>query len=278
MNILLLKQFNSTREFHLAIEKTKNIQMNVVIIEDEAPARERLAELLKEVKPESNIVAVHDTVKGAREWFSQNTLPDLVLLDVQLADGTAFDLLDLVRIDCPIIFTTAYSKYALNAFKAKSIDYLLKPVKKAELEMALQKLKEFRQIFKIPENRAPGKNNIQQVEYKKRFIIRLGEHIRTIAVENIAYCVSENKSTYAKSFDGLTYPMDHNLDALEHILDPQQFFRINRQYLINLRAIKEMKMYSKARVIVKLEPPVKDPPIVSAERAADFKLWLAGDL
>ena len=252
--------------------------MNVVIIEDEAPARERLTELLMEVMPESNIVAHHDTVKGACKWFSQNSLPDLVLLDVQLADGTAFDLLKLVKINCPIIFTTAYSKYALNAFKAKSIDYLLKPIKKTELEQALLKLKEFRNIFTTTDTGSSQKITTQSAEYKKRFIIRFGEHIKTLAVENIAYCVSENKSTYAKSFDGLTYPMDHNLDSLEQMLDPQHFFRINRQYLINLKAIKEMKVYSKSRVIVKLDPPVKDPPIVSSERAADFKLWLAGDL
>lgn len=252
--------------------------MKVVIIEDEAPARERLTELLTEVMPETKIAAHLDTVKGAGKWFSQNPLPDLVLLDVQLADGTAFDLLELVRIDCPIIFTTAYSKYALNAFKAKSIDYLLKPIKKAELEMALQKLNEFRQIFTAAETSLAHQKFTLPAEYKKRFIIRLGEHIRTLAVENIAYCVSENKSTYARSFDGLSYPMDYNLDSLEQMLDPQHFFRINRQYLICLKAIKEMKMYSKARVIVKLDPPVKDLPIVSSERAADFKLWLGGDL
>lgn len=252
--------------------------MNIVIIEDEAPARERLTALLMEVMPEANIIAHHETVKGACKWFAQNPLPDLVLLDVQLADGTAFDLLERVKIDCPIIFTTAYSKYALNAFKAKSIDYLLKPIKKKDLELALLKLREFKQIFTTPDTGAATKNSTPPPEYKKRFIIRFGEHIKTLAVENISYCVSENKNTYAKSFDGLTYPMDYNLDTLEQMLDPQHFFRINRQFLINLKAIKEMKVYSKSRVIVKLDPPVNDPPIVSSERAADFKLWLAGEL
>jgi DNA-binding LytR/AlgR family response regulator len=183
-----------------------------------------------------------------------------------------------VNLNCPVIFTTAYSRYALNAFKAKSIDYLLKPIKKADLEQALQKLKEFRVLLQPAEVVQVKKNFLNTGEYKKRFIIRLGEHIKTLATEQRAFCASENKSTYAKSFDGLTYPMDHNLDSLEQMLDPQQFFRINRQYLISLKAIKEMKVYTKARVIVKLEPPVKDPPIVSADRAADFKLWLAGEL
>jgi len=252
--------------------------MNIVIIEDELPARERLEQLLVSALPGSTIIAHHDTVKGACTWFNSNPLPDLVLLDVQLADGTAFDLLDLVKINCPVIFTTAYSKFALNAFKTKSIDYLLKPVKQLELEQALLKLKEFRQILAEPAATVPGNSRAPATEYKKRFIIRLGEHIKTLSVENISYCVSEHKNTYARSFDGLTYPMDHNLDALEPMLDPQHFFRINRQYLISLKSIKEMKVYTKSRVIVKLDPPVKEPPIVSAERSADFKLWLAGEL
>ncbi len=252
--------------------------MTVVIIEDEQPARERLAELLKQVMPEVNIVANHDNVQGASEWFRQHPMPGLVLLDVQLADGTAFDLLKRVKIDCPVIFTTAYSKYAMDAFKAKSIDYLLKPVKKADLERALEKLNEFKQLFTHSESNLAVGNVAPKPEYKKRFIIRLGEHLKTLNVENISYCISENKGTFARSFEGLNYPMDHNLDALEQLLDPQQFFRINRQYLINLKAIAEMKVYTKARVIVKLNPAAKDTPIVSSDRAADFKLWLGGDL
>ncbi len=251
--------------------------MNIVIIEDEQPARERLAELLKDIMPDARIVATLDAVQPASKWFSENPSPDLVLLDVQLADGTAFDLLKLIKIECPVIFTTAHRKYALDAFKAKSIDYLLKPVKKQDLESALLKLEEFKHLFGKEDINASQKS-MQPPTYKKRFIIRFGEHIKTLAVEDISYCISENKSTFARTFDGQKYPMDYNLDTLEGMLDPQHFFRINRQYLINLKAIAEMKIFSKARVIVRLNPPVKDLPVVSSERAADFKLWLAGDL
>ena len=252
--------------------------MNIVIIEDEQPARERLEGLLTDLIPECNIVAHLDNVKEAAKWFANNPAPNLVMLDVQLADGTAFDLLKLARIECPIIFTTAYSKYVLNAFKTTSIDYLLKPIKRAELEHALEKLAEFRQIFSKPDIATPAKTIIPATpEYKKRFIIRFGEHIKTLGVENISYCSSENKTTFARSFDGGRFPMDFNLDSLEQMLDPRDFFRINRQFLISLKAIDEMKMFTKARVIVKLNPPVKEPPIVSSERAADFKLWLSGD-
>ncbi len=252
--------------------------MNVVLIEDEKPAANRIIKLLKEILPATKIIAHHDSVQASLKWFQKNALPDLVLMDIQLADGTAFDLLKLTTIDCPIIFTTAFDKYAIEAFKTTSIDYLLKPVKKEELEKALKKLEGFKQIFNSADNTTTPKTIPQPVEFKKRFIIRFGEHIKTLPVENISYFTSENKNTFARTFDGMKYPMDHNLDTLEEMLNTQDFFRINRQFLINIKAIEEMKVYTKARVIVKLNPPVKEAPIVSSERAADFKLWLAGDI
>ena len=250
--------------------------MNVVIIEDEQLAYQRMAKLMKEIVPISQIVAHHDTVASAWRWFSQNPAPDLVLLDVQLSDGTAFDLLKLVNIDCPVIFTTAYDKYALDAFKATSVDYLLKPIKKADLEQALEKLKKIQHIFHAGE--FAKKNVPEAAEYKKRFVIRFGEHIKSLSVEDIVYCYSENKSTYARTVDGRIYPLDHNLDMLAEMLNPIDFFRINRQYIITLKAISEMKTYSKARVIIKLNHETKEHPVVSSERAADFKKWLAGEL
>src|SRR6202000_55169 len=152
-----------------------------------------------------------------------NPAPDLVLLDVQLSDGTAFDLLKLVTIDCPVIFTTAYDQYAIDAFATTSIDYLLKPIKKADLENAIQKLKKFQHIFHSPDT---TKKLAQPAEYKKRFVIRFGEHIKSLAVEDIAYCDSENKNTYARDAEGRIYPLDQNLDTLEEMLNPADFFRI----------------------------------------------------
>ena len=249
--------------------------MNIVLIEDEHLAYQRMAKLFKELLPASQIVAHHDTVEGASKWFLDNPAPDLVLLDVQLSDGTAFDLLKVVTIDCPVIFTTAYDQYAIDAFKTNSVDYLLKPIKKTELETALQKLQKFKELFKG--DSVVSKDPLAPVEYKKRFMIRFGEHIKSVPVEDIAYCYSENKNTYARLADGRSYPLDNNLDMLEVMLNPADFFRINRQYIITLKAITEMKTYSKARVIVRLNPVVKEPPVVSSERAADFKIWLAGE-
>ena len=247
--------------------------MNIVIIEDELPAYKRLSKLVTETLPAANIVAHLDSIKCAKEWFELNKAPDLVFLDIHLADGSGLDLVKEVNMGCPIIFTTAYDNYALEAFKTNSLSYLLKPIKKEDLELSLQKLKELRKIFHTEAADKPT----APAEYKKRFIIRFGEHIKTLAVEDIAYCFSENKATYARTFDNRSYPMDHNLDALEQMLDPRDFFRINRQYLINLKAIHDMKTYSKARVIITLQPQAKEQPVVSSERAADFKQWLGGE-
>lgn len=246
--------------------------MNIVIIEDEVPAYKRLSKLVTEVIPAANIVAHLDSVKGSKDWFRLNAAPDLVFLDIHLADGSGFDLLTEDVIQCPIVFTTAYDNYAIEAFKTNSLAYLLKPIKKEDLEQAVQKLKDLRRLLAAsPADAGQGH------DYKKRFIIRFGEHIKTLAVEEIAYCYSENKATYARTFDNRSYPMDHNLDALEKMLDPEHFFRINRQYLINLKSIQEMKTYSKARVIITLQPSAKEQPVVSSERAADFKQWLGGE-
>lgn len=251
--------------------------MNIVVIEDEMPAYNKLSKLIGETVATANIVAHLDSISAARSWFDSNKQPDLVFMDIHLADGSAFDLVKLVKIDCPIIYTTAYDQYAMQAFKTSGIDYLLKPVKKEELQNALQKIDQFKNFFvgAEPASKTPAPS---ATEFKKRFVIRFGEHIKTIAVDDIAYFFSENKATFARTFENRTYPMDYNLDALESMLDSQDFFRINRQYIISLKSIDEMKTYSKARVIITLKPSVKEQPVVSSERSAHFKLWLAGEL
>jgi DNA-binding LytR/AlgR family response regulator len=251
--------------------------MNIVVIEDEMPAYNRLSKLITETIPGANILAHLDSVQGGTEWFEANAMPDIVFMDIHLADGSAFDLLKRVKISAPIVFTTAYDQYAMEAFKAASIGYLLKPVKKEELKETLDKLEDFKKIF-TPAGEALVQNFAGPADYKKRFVIRFGEHIKTVSVDDIAYCYSENKATFARTHEGRTYPMDYNLDALETMLNPEEFFRINRQYLICLKAIEEMKTYSKARVIVTLKPAVKEQPVVSSERSAEFKQWLGGDV
>lgn len=250
------------------------ILMKVLIIEDETPAFNRLGKLIQEVVPVADILPQLDSVSAARKWFAGHPLPDVVFMDIHLADGSAFDFLEQTSLDCPIIFTTAYDQYAIEAFKVSSIDYLLKPVKREDLQKAFVKLKQFRNIFQEGQRPAPA----EKQEYKKRFVIRYGEHIKTLNVEDIAYFYSENRATFARNHDGRNLPVDYNLDNLEALLDPASFFRINRQYLISLEAIAEMKTYSKARVIVTLKPAAQEQPVVSSERSAHFKQWLAGEV
>jgi two-component system LytT family response regulator len=234
--------------------------------------------MLHQAIPEVNVLGCIDSIAAAQEWFEANPMPDLVMMDIHLADGSAFDLLQRVSITAPLIFTTAYDQYAIEAFKTKSIDYLLKPIKPEEIKAALDKLREMKKLFTVPAEGTKIKQPETSAAIKKRFVIRIGEHLKTLAVEDIAYCYSENKVTFARSTDGRNYPMDHNLDALESMLDPQQFFRINRQYIISLKAIEEMRAYTKSRVIIKLRPAGKESPVVSAERSGDFKMWLGGEL
>ena len=255
--------------------------MRMVIIEDEKPAYTRLSKLIKEIVPDADIIAHLDSVKQSVEWFGSNPLPDVVFLDIHLADGSCFDLLKVSDISCPIIYTTAYDQYAMEAFKTTGIDYLLKPVKREELENALQKLSAIKAFLKQHDKRPASQSVISDFpgkEYKRRFVVRFGEHIKTLSVDEVAYFFSENKATFARTIDGRSLPMDNNLDALEQMLNPHDFFRINRQYLIALKAIDDMKTYSKARVIVTLKPAVKEQPVVSSERSAEFKQWLAGEI
>jgi two-component system LytT family response regulator len=249
--------------------------MRIVVFEDEAPAFKRLSKLIAEALPDAQIVAHLDNVRSGREWLSSNPSPDLIFMDIHLADGDAFDLLEGSDISSPIIFTTAYDRYALEAFKTTAIDYLLKPVKKEDFDRAIQKLSQLRSA--TPAMAGPNPETSPASGYKKRFVIRYGEHIRTLATTDVAYFYSEHKATFAKTFEGRSYPVDYNLDALEDLLPPEDFFRINRQYVIQLKAIAEMKIFSKARVIITLNPPAHEQPIVSSEKAARFKLWLAGE-
>ncbi len=252
--------------------------MNILLLEDEEPAAKRLQKMLKEIEPGAVIPENIVSVSSSIQWLQQNPLPDLIISDIQLADGLSFEIFKTIKTLCPIIFTTAYNQYAIEAFKVNSIDYLLKPVKKDELAAAIEKHKSLSQqkktaapdIHKLIEAMAAG----EQSKYKKRFAVKYGEHLKTISIDEAAYFYTEDKINFITTKEGRRYTIDSNLDALEHILDPHVFFRINRQYIISIHAIAEMFTYSKSRVLVKLNPPAKHETIVSTERSGDFKLWL----
>lgn len=252
--------------------------IHVLILEDEEPAAKRLRKLLAETTEEVEILAVLDSISAAKEWLAANKTPELMLVDIHLADGISFELFKQVNITCPIIFTTAYDEYALQAFKLNSIDYLLKPIKKDELQKALKK-------FSTLSTKQPL--NIDQLlqamtvnsadKYRQRFVIRYGEHIKTIETKEVAYFYTEARANFLITQDGKRYVIDFNLDQLEQMLNPAQFFRINRQFIISIGSIDEMMTWTKGRVMVKLKPPTKLETIVSTERSAEFKKWLAGE-
>src|SRR4051812_40027491 len=254
--------------------------IKVLIIEDEMAAAKRLNKLISELMPDAEIINTIPSIVSAVEWFKTNPLPDLVFADIHLADGSSFEIFKQVDVKCPVIFITAYDQYALEAFKQNSIHYLLKPVKKEELNEAIER---FRRMQAAKENSAIDFEkmlsliNKTAANYKERFIIRFGEHIKTIQITDIAYFYTENKANFAVMKDGKRYPVDHNLDELEHFVNPKNFFRINRQFIISYNSIAEMITYSKSRALVKLNPPTKFETIVSTERSSSFKSWLAGE-
>lgn len=244
--------------------------MRILIIEDELPAFKRLARLIGELVPDADIAGPVDSVQSAQAWFQQHPVPDVLFTDIQLADGNTFDFIKAVRPACPIIFTTAYNEYALQAFDTTGLDYLLKPIKREALNRTLSKLRSFKSFFQ--QNKNEGLNT----GYRQRFMVRFGDHIKTIAIEEIAYFYSEQKTTFIKTKNGKSYPFDSNLDSLEQQTDPQQFFRVNRQFLASLEAITDIKVHTKGRVILSLEPAAKEDPVVSSEKAASFKSWISG--
>ncbi len=252
--------------------------MRILIIEDEQPASTRLKKLLLEAEPNAIILDEIVSIKSAVEWFTNHSHPDLIFMDIHLADGNSFDIFELVNITTPVIFITAYDEFALKAFKVNSVEYLLKPVKQEELVAAINKFKTYfnknnplPDLSKLMENlKDPG------ASFKKRFLIRYGEHIKTVDTDNVAYFYTEEKINFLRTKDNHTYHIEYNLDKLDGMLDPEKFFRINRQFIINIAAIDQMFSFSKSRVKINLKPPIDLDTIVSTERSPLFKEWLSG--
>lgn len=256
--------------------------MHVLIIEDEPAAARRLAKMLEICLPEATVIGELDTIDEAVAWFQENDMPDLAFFDIHLADGASFEIFKEVSVTCPIIFTTAYDQYALEAFKVNSIDYILKPLKQADLAQAIAKFQRLYQGQTPTEEAPPDYNALlealpaQPQQFQKRIVIKYGQHIKALEIADAAYFYIEAKVTLLCTFAGKTYPVDQNLDQLEAILDPAVFFRINRKFIINVGAIKQMYAYSKSRVKLSLAPAVDQETIVSSERSSRFKQWLKG--
>ena len=250
--------------------------MKVLIIEDEKPSARRLQRMLDtlDLKAETMLHSVEESIA----WFQKNEHPDLIFLDIQLSDGLSFEIFESIDIQSAVIFTTAYDEYALQAFKLNSIDYLLKPIDDDDLAKAVAKYK-----TRLPKQQSVTLdfNDIKKLlvnpierEYKKRFSVKVGQHLKLINIDDIECFYSENKGTYLYTTEGRNYILDTTLEQLENELEPQQFFRINRKFFVNIKAIKDMVSYTNSRLQIKLQSYNEQEVIVARERVKDFKNWL----
>ncbi|MBX2954796.1 MAG: response regulator transcription factor [Cyclobacteriaceae bacterium] len=252
--------------------------MHVLIIEDEIHAARRLESLIYEVSPDAIIAGTVDAVKSSVKWLNTHPTPDLIFMDIQLGDGLSFEIFEMIDVKSPVIFTTAYDEYALKAFKVNSIDYILKPVDKEELQLAVKKFKTL--THDRQESGHKISDNISKVvellsrKYKERFVIKVGEHLRTIEVKDIHYFFSADKATFCHTHDNRNHVLDFTLDQLEEMVDPSLYFRINRKYLVSTKAIKDIISYTNSRLKLILEGAKDEDCIVARERVQDFRNWL----
>ena len=250
--------------------------MRVIIIEDEKPSARRLKRMIEEQQLQVEVM-LH-SVEESLEWFQNNPHPDLIFLDIQLSDGLSFEIFETINIKSAIIFTTAYDEYALQAFKLNSIDYLLKPIDSDDLKKAVE---QYTSRAPQPQNVTLDFDSIKRLlvnpverEFKKRFSVKVGQHLKLIHVDDIECIYSENKGTYAHTIEGRNYLLDMTLDQLEDELAPHLFFRISRKFYVNINAIRDMISYTNSRLQIKLNSFNEQEVIVARERVNAFKTWL----
>jgi two-component system LytT family response regulator len=275
--------------------------MTILIIEDEELTARKLQRLLTDIEPSAVVVKLAVSVEESVEWLLTNPKPDLIFMDIELADGQSFDVFNQVSIVSPVIFTTAYDEYAIKAFKVNSIDYLLKPVKEDDLRQALAKLHALKQIF-ISHERPVETNNIENsladlleqlrsfspapsaitprpfeptpASFRGRFMIKQGQRLFSVNVEDVAYFFTRNKMAFLRTRDNHEWLLDYTMDELNQMLDPRRFFRLNRQVLAELRAVDKVHLYFNGKLKINLHPIFDEEVIVSREKAGEFKRWL----
>jgi two-component system, LytTR family, response regulator LytT len=249
--------------------------MNIIIIEDEKPAARLLQRKVEKLGLQ--VTTMLHSVEESILWFQKNRQPDLIFLDIQLSDGLSFEIFEEIEIQSAIIFTTAYDEYALRAFKLNSIDYLLKPIDEDDLEIAIAKFKSRNQ----PQNLAIDFDMIKRMlvnpvekEFKKRFTVKIGQQLKLIDIKEVECFYSQDKGTYLHTLDNRDYLLDGTLEHLETELNPEDFYRVSRKFIIPLKAIKEIQMHSNSRLKVVLPTYKEDEVIVARERVSDFKEWI----
>jgi two-component system LytT family response regulator len=255
--------------------------MKVIIVEDEIPAAEKLERYLQKYDPSIQILGKFDSVSTTVQWLNSNQDSiDLIFMDIQLIDGLSFQIFQQVQVRKPVIFTTAFNEYALDAFKVNSIDYLLKPITFTDLSASLKKLESLRQQFNFNKDQ---QETVQQVfasiksrEYKNRFMVKLGEHIRSITADQITLFFADGRDVYLVTNQNRKFIIDYTLEGLEEILNPAVFYRLNRTFILNINSIKDVLVYSNSRLKITLNQEFDKEIIVSREKVGEFKEWFDG--
>jgi two-component system, LytTR family, response regulator len=255
--------------------------MKVIIVEDEVPAAEKLERYLHKYDPAIQVMARFDSISTTVSWLKENQNSiDLIFMDIQLIDGLSFQIFQQVQVQRPVIFTTAFNEFALDAFKVNSIDYLLKPITFTDLSGSLKKLEGLRQQLQWNKDQTEKVQqafaNLKAREYKNRFMVKLGEHIRSITADQISVFFADGRDVYLVTTQNRKFIIDYTLEALEDILDPAVFFRLNRTFILNINAIKDVLVYSNSRLKITLTQEFDKEIIVSREKVSEFKEWFDG--
>lgn len=249
--------------------------MKILLVEDEVAAARRLQKQVSHIVKGAEIIDVLDSIESTVRWFNKHEQPELVFMDIHLADGNCFEIFKQTNIECPVIFTTAYDEYAIRAFEVNAIAYLMKPIKEDELIAAMQKYEKLKAGFSsFGYQQLVESMNTSKTGFQKRLLLKIGQTIRAIEITDVAYFYTKDKIVSIITTDNKKYPSDYTLDQLEKILDPKMFFRINRQFILNIKSIREMHVISKSRIKINLFPPTDHETAVSSERVANFKKWL----
>jgi two-component system response regulator LytT len=253
--------------------------MNILIVEDEDLAARRLQGLLKEIDPAANVVGHTDSIESSVDWLQKNPHPDVILMDIELSDGQSFEIFDLTEVKSTIIFTTSYDEYAIRAFKVNSVDYLLKPIERDDLESALKKFGELKNRFGTNTLNVEGlikelQEKLQPKTYRKRFLVKQGIKLVSIETQDIAYFYTEGRVNFFRTKDGKKFVVDYTLEDLENMLQPDDFFRINRSFYISLDSVVKIDEYFGQRLILALQPSSEKEVLVSREKVSEFKKWM----
>jgi two-component system, LytTR family, response regulator LytT len=250
--------------------------MKILIVEDEELAVKKLQKTLAAVNESAEVVGTTDSIKTTVEWLMQNPQPDLILMDIELADGQSFEIFNLTEVKSPVIFTTSYDEFALKAFKVNSVDYLLKPIQKDELQAALNKFQKIKTNTDVNIDSLVKElqQKLQPKEYRKRFLVKFGQKLISVEIGEIAYFYSDGRLNFFKTSDNKKFVVDYTMDELEDMLDPKMYFRISRSFYVSVNSIEKIDDYFGNRLILGLKPAVDKEALVSREKVTEFKKWM----